>query len=198
MIAPLILVFSIVIFGTFWILYRNNPPKLLDSVLNGHGQFYPTAIHQLFSGLYCMELCLGGLFFLVRDSNGKPVCTGQAVTMMFIAFFTLIFHCIMDYGGRPSWRSIFIKPGGDAFRRREQEKRQNRLGKDGRHLMKGKSDSATSSCIIWVPRDSLGIAANESYHARKYNKRLVFNSKGTVIDRDGRIDLSSGPLDQVL
>ena len=83
-------------------------------------------------------------------------------------------------------------PSGAASKRRR-KKRQNRLGKDDGHLSKGKSHSASSGCIIWVPRDSLGIAENESYHARKYNKRLVISSKGAVLNRDGRIVLSSGP-----
>jgi hypothetical protein len=29
-----------------------------------------------------MEICLTGLFFLVRDENGKVVCNAQAVIMI--------------------------------------------------------------------------------------------------------------------
>lgn len=36
------------------------------------GQFYPKAIGHIFVGLYIEQICLAGLFFLARDSEGKP------------------------------------------------------------------------------------------------------------------------------
>ncbi len=33
------------------------------------GLWFPSAINQTFTGLYFMEVCLIGLFFLVRDVN---------------------------------------------------------------------------------------------------------------------------------
>lgn len=54
-----------------------------------------------------------------------------------------------------------------------------------------------SRCIIWVPKDALGIAANESYHSRRYNKRLVLTTKGAVLNKDGRIVLSGRPPHQL-
>ncbi|KFY30556.1 hypothetical protein V493_01829 [Pseudogymnoascus sp. VKM F-4281 (FW-2241)] len=120
-IAPLILLFSVIVFGALWILYRSHPPKLSDSVLRGRGQFYPTAIRQLFTGLYFMELCLGGLFCLVRDSNDEPLCTAQAIAMIFLVLFTLIFQCTMGYWDRLSWRSA----RGKITFHRDQEKMEN-------------------------------------------------------------------------
>lgn len=90
-IAPLILLFSVIVFRALWILYQSHPLKLSDLILCSRGQFYPTAIRQLFTGLYCMELCLSGLFYLVRDSNDEPVCAAQAIAMIFLVFFTLVF-----------------------------------------------------------------------------------------------------------
>ncbi|XMA13696.1 hypothetical protein WAI453_006487 [Rhynchosporium graminicola] len=63
-IAPLILVFIIMYFGVLWLLYRSYPPMLTEPGLTPSGLFYPTAIRQLFIGVYFMELCLTGLFFL--------------------------------------------------------------------------------------------------------------------------------------
>ena len=197
-IAPLILLFSVIVFGALWILYRSHPPKLSDSVLCGRGQFYPTAIRQLFTGLYCMELCLGGLFCLVRDSNDEPVCTAQAISMIFLVFFTLIFQCTMGYWDRLSWKITSIIARGKVACHREQEKVESRQVvrfDTARTVCFSKCGNAgsISRCIIWVPKDALGIAANESYHSRRYNKRLVLSTKGALLDKDGRIVLSGGP-----
>jgi hypothetical protein len=43
------------------------------------------------------------------DSNGGASCTGQAIIMLATTIFTVIFHSSMDYGGRPSWRSLLVK-----------------------------------------------------------------------------------------
>jgi hypothetical protein len=196
-IAPLILLFSVIVFGALWILYRSHPPKLSDSVLCGRGQFYPTAIRQLFTGLYCMELCLGGLFYLVRDGNDEPVCAAQAIAMIFLVFFTLVFQCTMGYWDGLSWRptSIMGKIVGYHKQEKVESKQVNRFD-TARTVCFSKCGNAgsISRCIIWVPKDALGIAANESYHSRRYNKRLVLSTKGAVLNKDGRIVLSGGPL----
>ena len=64
-------VFSMTYFGALWVLYRLYPPKLSDLELGATCLFYPTAIRQLMTGIYFMEICLAGLFFLVRDADGN-------------------------------------------------------------------------------------------------------------------------------
>jgi hypothetical protein len=91
-VSPLILVLSTVCFGAFWILYRSYPPRLTEPELATSGLFYPTAIRQLFTGVYFMELCLAGLFFLVRDAEGKATCTAQAVVMIVATVLTALFQ----------------------------------------------------------------------------------------------------------
>lgn len=103
MIAPLILVFSIIYFGVLWLLYRSYPPKLTEPDLKSSSLFYPTAIRQLFTGVYFLELCLTGLFFLVRNTDGKAVCTPQAVIMIFATVLTILFHCTLYPEHKPDW-----------------------------------------------------------------------------------------------
>jgi hypothetical protein len=91
MIAPLILLFSIFCFGTLWALYRYYPPRLSE-IEFPTGTFYPTAIRQLFLGLYFSKLCLIGLF-PVRDCDDKATCIWQGIIMIFLTALTMVFQC---------------------------------------------------------------------------------------------------------
>ena len=104
-IAPLIIIFSIICFGAFWLLYRLYPPKLTEAGLFSRALFYPTAIRQLFTGVYFMEICLTGLFFLVRDKEGKACCTGQAAITIVSLVLTAIFQVALDYNQGTFWLS---------------------------------------------------------------------------------------------
>lgn len=196
------MVIGIIAFTTLWILYRNNPPRLSDPVLNGRGQFYPVAIHQVFTGLYFMELSLAGLFFLVRDSNGGAPCTGQAIIMVFATIATIIFHSTIDHKGKLGWRSLLSKIRKPTFRHCQADK--------GLYEERAKSPAQTSDSavhvnsenplirpVIWLPMDRLGIAANETYHMEKYSRYFAVSTKGAYLDRKGSIVLQSGPPDQL-
>ena len=104
------MVFNIITFSLFWLVYRYNTLYVTKFRFDTGGLLYPTAINQLFTGLYVMELCLIGLFFLVRDTDdsghavGTP-CKGQAIIMIICLIFT----------GRLSISTIFaplVEPRG--------------------------------------------------------------------------------------
>ena len=73
-ISPLILVFNIMAFSLFWIVYRYNLLFVVNYRFDTGGLLFPRAINQLFTGIYVMEICLVGLFFLVRDAQGTVAC----------------------------------------------------------------------------------------------------------------------------
>ena len=50
-----------------------------------------------------MELCLAGLFFLVRDADGKAACTAQAIIMIFATVFTALFHYSLNHKHGLQW-----------------------------------------------------------------------------------------------
>lgn len=102
-IAPLILVFSIIYFGVLWLLYRSYPPKLTESGLSPSGLFYPTIICQLFIGIYFIELYLIGLFFLIRDTDGKAVYTTQVIIIIFAILLTGLFYCTLNHRHKIYW-----------------------------------------------------------------------------------------------
>ena len=65
------------------------------------GLLYPTAINQLFTGLYLMELCLIGLFFLVKDAKidgtayGTP-CKAQGIIMIVVLILTFLYQWLLN------------------------------------------------------------------------------------------------------
>lgn len=134
-ISPLILIFNIITFGLFWIVYRYNTLYVTKFRFDTGGLLFPKAINQLFTGLYVMELCLIGLFFLVQnaDAEGRAVgtpCKGQAIVMIVVSIFTVIFQVLLNHSFAPLFRYLPITLEDDAVIRdeefaRAQEKRWN-------------------------------------------------------------------------
>ncbi|KFY03348.1 hypothetical protein O988_01543 [Pseudogymnoascus sp. VKM F-3808] len=191
-IAPLILVFSMIYFGTLWVLYRFYPPKLSDMELGASGLCYPTAIRQLMTGIYFMELCLAGLFFLVRDADGNATCTAQAIIMIVTMAFTALFHFSLDHksglhwlSSRPIFRQLTAQTGSK--------------GKDMRVATKifqspCQDETLTSGPpVLWIPRDELGVAEDEIVHTRKTYNSIGISCDGASLNAQGKLILAGQP-----
>ncbi|KAL8720986.1 MAG: hypothetical protein Q9225_002226 [Loekoesia sp. 1 TL-2023] len=132
-ISPLIMVFNITTFNLFWLVYRYNTLYVTKFRFDTGGLLFPKAINQLFTGLYVMELCLIGLFFLVRDAdaNGNSVgtpCKGQAIIMIIVLIFTVLYQFLLNNAFGPLFRYLPITLEDEAVMRdeefaRAQEKR---------------------------------------------------------------------------
>jgi len=124
-ISPLILVFNIITFSLFWLVYRYNTLYVTNFRFDTGGLLYPTAINQLFTGLYFMELCLIGLFFLVESADpntGKThgaVCKAQAIIMIIVMIFTAIFQWLLNLAFAPLFRYLPITLEDEAVERDE-------------------------------------------------------------------------------
>ena len=59
------------------------------------GRLYPTALKQLFSGVYVLELCLIGLFLSIRDDRNVPTGIGQAVIMTITGIATVAYQLLL-------------------------------------------------------------------------------------------------------
>ncbi|KAK4691032.1 calcium permeable stress-gated cation channel, partial [Lecanoromycetidae sp. Uapishka_2] len=135
-ISPLILVFNIITFSLFWLVYRYNTLYVTKFRFDTGGLLFPTAINQLFTGLYFMELCLIGLFFLVKDAkpNGSPAsntpCKIQGIIMIVVMILTAIYQWLLNMAFGPLLRYLPITLEDEAVMRddefaRAQEKRWN-------------------------------------------------------------------------
>ncbi|KAL9595258.1 MAG: hypothetical protein Q9219_006562, partial [cf. Caloplaca sp. 3 TL-2023] len=132
-ISPLIMVFNITTFSLFWLVYRYNTLYVTKFRFDTGGLLFPKAINQLFTGLYVMELCLIGLFFLVRDADaegnsiGTP-CKGQAIIMIVVLILTVLYQFLLKNAFGPLFRYLPITLEDEAVMRdeefaRAQEKR---------------------------------------------------------------------------
>jgi hypothetical protein len=155
--------------------YRYYPPRLTELDLPSSGLFYPTAIRQLLTGVYFMELCLAGLFFLVRDTENRPACTAQAVIMLVATVLTALFHYTLN--GGLHW----------PFHYKHLSEAETGATNQAPEL----DDALTSSSpVLWVPTDDLGISADEISHACKGD--VFVSNKGAYLER-GKLRLDGSP-----
>ncbi|MCJ1384779.1 hypothetical protein MMC17_007897 [Xylographa soralifera] len=122
-ISPLILIFNVITFGLFWIAYRYNSLYVTKFRSDTGGLLFPTAVNQLFVGLYFMEASLIGLFFLVTnaDANGNATsntpCKPQAIIMIIVLCLTVVYQILLSQNFSPLYRYMPITLEDDAVER---------------------------------------------------------------------------------
>ncbi|KAH8601662.1 hypothetical protein B0O99DRAFT_588850 [Bisporella sp. PMI_857] len=131
-IAPIIIIFAIITFTLLWIANRYNMLYVYRFKLDTGGLLYPTAINQTFTGLYVMELCLIGLFFIVPDADGRQACFPQAIIMIVALVFTIIYQFLLNKSFSPLLQHLPITFEDEAVLRDEAFERAQarRLGLD--------------------------------------------------------------------
>ncbi|KAF7530015.1 hypothetical protein PCG10_004990 [Penicillium crustosum] len=122
-IAPLILIFNIITFGLFWFVYRYNTLYVTKFRFDTGGLLFPRAINQLFTGIYVMEVCLIGLFFLVRNTDDEVACKGQAICMIVVLILTAGYQILLNEAFSPLIRYLPITLEDDAIRRDDEFRR---------------------------------------------------------------------------
>jgi hypothetical protein len=129
-VAPLIALFAIITFSLLWVAHRYNMLYVTRFKTDTGGVLYPRAINQTFTGLYVMELCLIGLFFLAEDETGKNVCFPQGIIMVIALIFTIIYQYVLNSSFGPLLRYLPITFEDEAVLRDEafQRAQSRRLG----------------------------------------------------------------------
>jgi hypothetical protein len=84
-IAPLELFWAGVAQGLFYLAYRYNIFFVTTTQIDTRGLIYPTALTQLFCGVYIGEICLMGMFVVSQ-------AWGPLVLMIVFLIFTILFH----------------------------------------------------------------------------------------------------------
>ncbi|KAM0462066.1 hypothetical protein ACHAO4_001259 [Trichoderma viride] len=88
-IAPLILFWSTLGMGLFYLAYRYNILFVTETQIDTHGLIYPRALKQLFAGIYLAEVCMVGLFAVSKAA-------GPAVLMGIFLAFTILYHITLS------------------------------------------------------------------------------------------------------
>jgi hypothetical protein len=121
------MVFNVLTFGLFWFVYRYNTLYVTKFRFDTGGLLFPKAINQLFAGIYVMEICLIGMFFLVRDDKGNVACEGQAICMIVVLALTLGYQYFLNEAFDPLFRYLPITLEEEATRRDEEFARVQRM-----------------------------------------------------------------------
>lgn len=119
-IAPLILIFNVLTFSLFWFVYRYNSLYVNRFTFDTGGLLFPIAVNQLFTGVYVMELCLIGLFFLTQNAENHQACIPQGAIMIAVTIITVIFQYLLNEAFSPLFKFLPITLEDDAVRRDEE------------------------------------------------------------------------------
>ncbi|KAI0597867.1 hypothetical protein F4775DRAFT_557786 [Biscogniauxia sp. FL1348] len=118
-IAPIISIFAIITFSLLWVANRYSMIYVNRLTIDTGGVLYPRAINQTFTGLYVMEICLIGLFFLVTNEQGVHSCTPHALIMIVVTILTVIYQFLLNMSFGPLLRYLPITFEDEAVLRDE-------------------------------------------------------------------------------
>ena len=130
-IAPLILVFMLFTFGLYYIVVKNNILYVIRTgEVDSGGLWFPSAINQTFTGLYAMEICLIGLFFLVRDVHGKVACEAHGIILSVVFVLTVFYQIWLGINFDGLFKYAPLRLEGEALMR-DKDYERTRLTPDG-------------------------------------------------------------------
>lgn len=131
-VAPLISIFAVITFGLLWFAQRYSMLYVTRFEVDTGGVLYPRAINQTFTGIYVMELCLAGLFFIVVDDQGNHTCTPHGIVMIVVLILTILYQILLNMSFSPLFRYLPITFEDEAVLRDEafQRAQDRRFGLD--------------------------------------------------------------------
>lgn len=180
-VSPIIIVFALITFSLLWIAHRYNMLYVTRFELDTGGLLYPRAINQTFTGLYVMELCMFGLFLLVRDIDDEAVCIPQAIIMIITLVFTVLYQLLLNISFGPLLNYLPITFEDEAVLRDEAFERAQarRLGLEDDNDVEG----------VLVPQHDGAIEMSNVNHGRRFAKFNPINmaqEAGTWAAKSGR------------
>jgi hypothetical protein len=109
----------LITFSLFWFTYRYQMIYVSYAKAETNGLIYPKAINQLFTGLYFLQLCLIGLFFLQDNAE----CVPQAIIMIVTLSFTVLYQIVLNRAFGPLFTYLPITFEDEAVQRDEEFQR---------------------------------------------------------------------------
>lgn len=118
-ISPFISVFAVITFSLLWLAQRYAMLYVTRFELDTGGVLYPRAINQTFTGIYFMELCMAGLFFIVTDTDNNRTCTAHGIIMLVVLALTISYQVVLNISFSPLFRYLPITYEDEAVLRDE-------------------------------------------------------------------------------
>jgi hypothetical protein len=118
-ISPLIIVMMLITFSLFWFTYRYQMIYVSYAKAETNGLIFPKAVNHLFTGIYFLELCLIGLFFL----QSREECLPHAIIMIITLGFTVLYQYVLNRAFGPLFNYLPITFEDEAVQRDEEFQR---------------------------------------------------------------------------
>ncbi|KAF8135989.1 hypothetical protein K438DRAFT_1882078 [Mycena galopus ATCC 62051] len=95
------------------------------------GLFFPKAMGHIFTGLYIQQICMTGLFFLARDQNKKISSTPQAILMIVLIVFTVLFQMFIGNSYGPLKHALPLSLADKTYSAPEVDRSDTAIRKNG-------------------------------------------------------------------
>lgn len=145
--SPLILPLTFIGFGVWWASTRYQMLFIYQYTVDTGGLLFPTAVKQLFTGVYVLELFLLGFFIVTATVPPKAGATRwgivYAIIMLVVVLMTMVFQQIIRTSYGELWRYLPITLEDDAVKRDEEFERllaQRHSTKDEQDMMQGAAE----------------------------------------------------------
>lgn len=156
-ISPLISIFLVFILFLVLLYYKYSLRYIYShlNVSETFGKLYPSALFHLYCGIYCLECCLIGIFFLLKDSKGNFPMKSLGNIMCVVLILT-IFGNITIYNKYS--KNITYLP---LINGKEQKQVKENEWDPNYHMLYLHPSFKYEPPKIWLPSDKLGISNDE-------------------------------------
>lgn len=225
-ITPLVLIIAGIAFGLFYITYKYNMFYVFDFPNDTGGLAFSRAIYQSFTGVYLMEIMLAGLFFLAQNESGLQSAIAEGILMCLLIVVTIGVHYLIISSFRPLTHYLPVDaeefsrteiPNSGILARAKtaiNTLKFNRategidIENNINDMMIDRYDNTMkhafmhpalrdSKPIIWIPKDNLGIAANEIQEAHASELDISMSTVGARFDEQNNIVIDGPPPDSL-
>jgi hypothetical protein len=177
------------------------------------GRLYPNALNQLFTGIYIMEMCLLGLFLLVRDEHQRSSCKFQAAVMIIVTGLTVTFQILLNRAFAPLLQFLSLVSADQCRESGDVESRMH-LEHGTRYEQRGEKINDHSSqhydahtrtfqnealCVkrpvVWIPKDTIGISGSELYQTKILYPDISTSNENASMKSNGDLVVGRNPPD---
>jgi len=141
-----------------------------------HGKLYPTALFQLYTGIYCLESCLIGIFFMLKSDLDNDVNTLQIEAWIMCLVLVLTIFCHIAIYNRYSKYFRYQPILGDYSDTNLGEQKEDIFYLFQKQLYHH-PDFKYEYPKLWLPEDLLGIGKDK---IKMIEDQLQFMEGGTT------------------
>lgn len=191
--APLMAVFLVAILALVLVYYKYALRYIYSrvNVSETHGRFYPAALLHIYTGVYCLECCLIGIFFTLRDDRGVHVMRVQGVAMVLFLILTVFVNVTLYRRYMRHFMAVPLLAPSDPV---------PPLAEDDplyleRHMLYFPACFKYEKPIVWIPSDPGNVCVEEMARLAKFGAIDGASTKGAVLTkrRIGKLQISTAP-----